>query len=101
MIKLRLFWFLVILCVSIIGSFIFFFGFDYSSKNSSVKKTLQQKPKVPVELGLVREMEIKEKLSLTGEFKANESVFVRPEVAGKIISINFTDGKRVKKGDKR
>ena len=100
MIKLRLFWLLAILCVSIIGSFIFFFGFDYSSKNSSVKKTLQQKPKVPVELGLVREMEIKEKLSLTGEFKANESVFVRPEVAGKIISINFTDGKRVKKGDK-
>ena len=65
MIKLRLFWFLVILCVSIIGSFIFFFGFDYSSKNSSVKKTLQQKPQVPVELGLVRKMEIKEKLKFS------------------------------------
>ena len=59
-----------------------------------------QGPGVLVETIRVELAEIKEKINLTGEFKANDSVYLRAEVPGKITSINFYDGKIVKQGER-
>ena len=64
-----------------------------------IKKLSSQSPGVLVETIRVELSEIKEKLNLTGEFKANDSVFLRAEVPGKIKSINFYDGKVVRQGE--
>jgi membrane fusion protein (multidrug efflux system) len=43
--------------------------------------------------------EIREEIQSTGTILANEEVEIRSEVAGRIISINFTEGTRVNKGN--
>lgn len=55
-------------------------------------------PVVPVEVGLVQQRDIAETLSVTGAFRAIESVDLRPEIAGRIAEIGFRDGQRVAKG---
>jgi len=52
---------------------------------------------VPVEVGLVQQRDIAETLSVTGAFRAIESVDLRPEIAGRIAEIGFRDGQRVAK----
>tara|TARA_B100000963_G_scaffold342844_1_gene344081 strand:- start:551 stop:1639 length:1089 start_codon:yes stop_codon:yes gene_type:complete len=52
-----------------------------------------------VETTSVKLAEIKEEINLTGEFRANDSVFLRAEVPGKITTINFYDGKFVSQGE--
>ena len=67
-----------------------------SSPTAKSKELGLQSPGVLVETIRVELAEIKEKINLTGEFKANDSVYLRAEVPGKITSINFYDGKLVK-----
>ena len=71
-----------------------------SSPTAKSKKLGLQSSGILVETIKVELAEIKEKINLTGEFKANDSVYLRPEVPGKITSINFYDGKLVKQGEK-
>ncbi|MDA9688951.1 efflux RND transporter periplasmic adaptor subunit [Betaproteobacteria bacterium] len=70
-----------------------------TSPTAKSKKLGLQSPGVLVETIRVELAEIREKINLTGEFKANDSVFLRAEVPGKITSINFYDGKLVKQGE--
>ena len=60
-----------------------------NSPTAKSKKLGLQSPGVLVETIRVELAEIKEKINLTGEFKANESVYLRAEVPGKITNINF------------
>ena len=71
-----------------------------SSPTAKSKKLGLQSSGVLVETIRVELAEIKEKINLTGEFKANDSVYLRAEVPGKITSINFYDGKLVKQGER-
>lgn len=52
-----------------------------------------------VEVRPVVQRDLQDELVATGEFRAVDSVLIRPEVAGRIVKIHFTDGARVKAGD--
>jgi membrane fusion protein (multidrug efflux system) len=54
----------------------------------------------PVAVDVVRvdTMKLVEELNSVGTLRSNESVILRPEVAGRIVELNFRDGAPVKKG---
>jgi membrane fusion protein (multidrug efflux system) len=52
----------------------------------------------PVEVVELKPTTVKEDLQAVGALRSNESVMLRPEVAGRIAAINFRDGQPVKKG---
>lgn len=55
--------------------------------------------KIPVETAPVVAASLSERVTAVGTLISNESVTIRPEVAGRIIEIGFQEGKSVKKGD--
>jgi membrane fusion protein (multidrug efflux system) len=56
-------------------------------------------PPPPVEVATVSVDAIVRAASAVGTLRSNETVIVRPEVAGRIIKINFDEGASVRKGD--
>jgi len=52
-----------------------------------------------VEVKPVIQKDLQDELVATGEFRAVESVLIRPEVAGRVAQIHFKDGARVQAGD--
>ncbi len=54
---------------------------------------------VPVEAAKVTVGPMSERVTAVGSLASNESVIVRPEVAGRIVEIGFQEGRPVKKGD--
>lgn len=55
--------------------------------------------KIPVETAPVVASPLSERVTAIGTVISDESVVIRPEVAGRIIEIGFEEGKPVKKGD--
>lgn len=53
---------------------------------------------MPVEAAPVRIGPSQRQIQAVGSLRSNESVIVRPELAGRIVQINFTEGQKVKKG---
>lgn len=53
---------------------------------------------VPVELVVIKAVPLQEDLQAVGSLRSNESVVLRPEVAGRIATICFKDGQVVRKG---
>ena len=53
---------------------------------------------IPVEWARVASSTMQEDVSALGSLKSNESVVVRPEVGGRIVSIGFTEGAKVTRG---
>lgn len=56
-------------------------------------------PPIVVEVLPVVQRDISEVLSVTGEFRAVNSVELKPEIAGRIVRINYKDGQSVAAGD--
>jgi membrane fusion protein (multidrug efflux system) len=54
---------------------------------------------VPVEAAKVTTGAISERITSVGSLTSNESIIVRPEVAGRVIEIGFQEGQPVKKGN--
>ena len=54
---------------------------------------------LPVEAATVRSEPLQASLSTVGTTRADESVILRPEVAGRIVKLPFAEGERVKQGD--
>lgn len=54
---------------------------------------------VPVETAVVQAQPLDVTIDAVGSLVANEMVSLRPEIAGKITGINFTEGAPMKKGD--
>ncbi len=54
---------------------------------------------VEAEVMVVKESQLAEKIYLNASLIGDEEIELRPEVAGKIININFKEGDRVKKGE--
>lgn len=55
-------------------------------------------PALPVEATRVKVDTVIRKIAAVGSLVSNESVIVRPEIAGRIVRINFTEGSRIEKG---
>jgi membrane fusion protein (multidrug efflux system) len=53
---------------------------------------------VPVEVGRAEVVRIEDNAQAVGSLRANQSVVVRPEVSGRIRSLGFVDGQRVRRG---
>lgn len=53
---------------------------------------------VTVETAKVVGMRLQDEINATGAIRSNQSVMLRPEVAGRITELNFADGQTVKKG---
>ncbi|GAA4411759.1 efflux RND transporter periplasmic adaptor subunit [Quisquiliibacterium transsilvanicum] len=53
---------------------------------------------VGVEVAQAAAMAMADEVQAVGTLKANESVVVRPEIAGRIVAIGFSDGARVARG---
>jgi membrane fusion protein, multidrug efflux system len=53
---------------------------------------------MPVEAGPVRVGTSQRQVLAVGTIRSNESVIIRPEIAGRITQINFVEGQKVKKG---
>ncbi|MEQ1439949.1 efflux RND transporter periplasmic adaptor subunit [Fontimonas sp. SYSU GA230001] len=53
---------------------------------------------VPVEVQRVAPGAVREELTAVGSLRADESVVVRPEIAGRIVRIGFTEGQAVARG---
>lgn len=58
----------------------------------------QKQPPSPVTVQLVAGAQVQNNIIITGDVIANEEVELRPEMSGKIVSINFTEGSAVRKG---
>lgn len=55
-------------------------------------------PPVSVEMSKVSGQDFVDEVTAVGSFKSNESVVLRPETAGRIVSIGFKDGVNIGKG---
>lgn len=53
---------------------------------------------VTVEATVVQAEAVAEEIVVVGSLASNESVIVRPEIAGRVSRINFSEGERIKKG---
>jgi membrane fusion protein (multidrug efflux system) len=53
---------------------------------------------VPVEVVVLKRSQVQEDVQAVGSLRSNESVVLRPEVAGRIAQFGFRDGQPVKKG---
>ncbi len=70
----------------------------YSQAKEPAAAKQQGVPGVPVEVAQVQRKTLVRTLSAVGTLESSESVIVRPEIAGRIQSINFQEGQPVKKG---
>ncbi len=57
-------------------------------------------PGVPVKAAAVRVSTLSTDVSAVGTLIANESVMIRPEIAGRVVAIHFDEGQAVPKGAK-
>ena len=54
---------------------------------------------IPVEAAEVAVGPLSERITAVGSLASNESIIVRPEVAGRVVELGFEEGQPVKKGD--
>jgi membrane fusion protein (multidrug efflux system) len=57
-------------------------------------------PAMPVRTAVVKEMPLSHEATAVGSLLANESIMVRPEIAGRVTGIHFREGERVAAGVK-
>jgi membrane fusion protein (multidrug efflux system) len=69
-----------------------------ATADGAAKATPGGPPPTPVEVIVVKPATVQEDLQAVGSLRSNESVILRPEVAGRIATIGFRDGQVVKKG---
>jgi membrane fusion protein (multidrug efflux system) len=55
-------------------------------------------PALPVRVAPVRTQALADRLRAVGTLTANESVVIRPEIAGRVVAIHFEEGQPVKAG---
>jgi membrane fusion protein, multidrug efflux system len=53
---------------------------------------------MPIEAAPVRVGPSQRRIQAVGSLRSNESVVIRPELVGRIVQINFTEGQKIKKG---
>lgn len=53
----------------------------------------------PVEVAKVEQRRLEDEVHAVGSMRSNQSVMLRPEVSGRIQTLNFRDGQRVRRGE--
>jgi membrane fusion protein (multidrug efflux system) len=73
--------------------------FFFPSENDTAKS--KDKKQVPsnVKIELIKKVQLQDFFISSGEIRASETVNISSEITGKLMSINFTDGATVSKGD--
>ena len=88
---------IVIIAIAILG-FIFYPKWSSSNDEPTLIKTTSTPSKLKVNALVVQNQKLDNDLKITGSLIANESVILKPEVSGRITSINFKEGQPVRKG---
>ncbi|MCX8011521.1 MAG: efflux RND transporter periplasmic adaptor subunit, partial [Ignavibacteria bacterium] len=72
-----------------------------SRKNVSDRRDLsgERNPILKVSAMIVKASQFENKFSTNGSILANEEVELRSEISGKVVSINFREGSKVKRGE--
>ena len=73
--------------------------FFIPSKQGAAPKQGSAAPAMPVNAVIVKPSTINQEIYATGSVLANEEVDLHPEVAGKLMKINFKEGSPVSKGE--
>ena len=74
-------------------------GGEANSPEAAAKAAMAERPPTPVLAALATSKDVPVYLDEIGRTSARESVMVQPQVSGKVVSLHFTDGGNVKKGD--
>lgn len=88
----------LVLCGLSTGGYFWYRSTALSQSTEQAPAAAQRAPGVPVEVADVRPETLVRTLSAVGTLDSSESVILRPEIAGRIHSINFQEGRSVEKG---
>jgi membrane fusion protein (multidrug efflux system) len=89
---------LIILVVIVILAALKIFVVDAGKKQTGGPQGKGGTPPSPVTVAVVKPAQVQNNILITGDVIANEEVELRPEMGGKIVSINFSEGSFVHKG---
>lgn len=93
----------LIIIIVVVILLVLVFGFTHGSKShrgdSRMGGMNAKSAPVPVTVVPVKEKSVPVYLIATGTVQALSTVNVQPQVAGRLVSINFNEGQRVKQGD--
>jgi membrane fusion protein, multidrug efflux system len=90
---------LVALCMVAVagGAWWYFYG-EAPAAGGDAQQAARATMEIPVETAPVTVGPIQRRLTAVGSLRSNESVTIRPEIAGRIAEFRFEEGKRVTKG---
>jgi membrane fusion protein (multidrug efflux system) len=91
--RLKMFPLLILLPILLIG------GCNSGKSGPPGRQSGMAATKVPVDVVVIQPQLLDNKIFTTGTLLANEEVELRPEVSGRVSSISFAEGSRVRKGD--
>ena len=89
---------LIILIVVVVLALLKIFVVDAGKNKGGQAQGKGGQAPSPVTVALVKPARVENNILITGDVIANEEVELRPEMSGKIVSINFTEGAFVRKG---
>ena len=69
-----------------------------SASASTAKPAADAANPVAVDVATVSSVKLVDDINAVGSIRSNESVVVRPEISGRIVKLNFSDGQQVQKG---
>lgn len=69
-----------------------------SASASTAKLAADAANPVAVDVATVSSVKLVDDINAVGSIRSNESVVVRPEISGRIVKLNFSDGQQVQKG---
>ena len=72
---------------------------DANSPEAAAAAAMKERPPTPVSAAVAIARDVPVYLDEIGKTAARDSVMVQPQISGKVISVHFTDGATVKKGD--
>jgi membrane fusion protein (multidrug efflux system) len=84
--------------VAVAGGAWWFFYFEQPQAEGAPGPAAPGAMAVPVEVAAVQVGPIQRRLTAVGSVRSNESVVIRPEVAGRLADIRFDEGQRVAQG---
>jgi membrane fusion protein, multidrug efflux system len=84
--------------LAVAGGAWWFFYFEQPQAEGAPAPAAQGAMAVPVETAAVHVGPIQRRLTAVGSLRSNESVILRPEIAGRIVEFRFQEGERVEIG---
>ncbi len=93
--KKAIIWIVILAGIGFVG----YRGVNRYKAGQQKKVVVEEVKAVPIEVDTVKRGNIVEKLSFTGDIKAQDQILVYPKVSGKLIENRVQEGDRVKKGE--